>query len=134
MAGDLRYKDMWWQQWERLWRPRVHHHHSSPGCWFHEMGGTSKAQICDLIKKKKASCDARGTLCMQAGAQKLDHFVARTHRPSSIESVPLKYGTASGGGGGHVWQWWQHCQAQRYKQTHPYLQEGRNPRSGLKLC
>ncbi len=53
MAGDLRYKDMWWQQWERLWRPRVHHHHSSPGCWFHEMGGTSKAQICDLIKKKR---------------------------------------------------------------------------------
>lgn len=53
MAGDLKYKDMWRQQWERLWRPRVHHHHSSPGCWFHEMGGTSKAQICDLIKKKR---------------------------------------------------------------------------------
>ncbi len=83
MAGDLRYKDMWRQQWERLWRPRVHHHHSSPGCWFHEMGGTSKAQICDLVKKKgklwckghlvhTGRCSKIGSLCCQNSSSLLN--------------------------------------------------------------
>ncbi len=132
MAGDLRYKDMWQQQWERLWRPRVHHHHSSPGCWFHEMGVTSKAQICDLIFKKgklwckghlvhTGRCSKIGSLCCQNSSSLLNWI-------STTEIWD------SGGGGGHVWQWWQHGQAQWYKQTHPYLQEGRNPGSGLKLC
>lgn len=82
MAGDLRYKDMWRQQWERLWRPRVHHH-SSPGCWFHEIGGTSKAQICDLIKKKgklwckvhlvhTGRCSKIGSLCCQNSSSLLN--------------------------------------------------------------
>ncbi len=131
MAGHLRYKNMWRQQWERLWRPRVHHHHSSPGCWFHEIGGTSKAQICDLIKKKRQVV-MQGAPC--AHRQVLKNWI--TLLPELIIPPQLnqyQYGTA-GGGGGHLWQWWQHGQAQRYKQTHAYLQEGRNPGSGLKLC